>query len=198
MDKEFLQAEVASLLHQAKLSRTEAAAALEAALVSVFAAPARRACCPFCRTIFPFDGPVLDRYLRLLCPQCREPSFVVTGTVVSKRSNHSSPVTVRNGLFLRFKDAAARERYIEVYGHWTNAELKAKDEFSVCVGEKTTSAPHAREGKASMMNLTLNTAPVLATVRELSKVLAGLQASDAQSALDSSPAPATPSDWPEP
>lgn len=181
MDKEFLLAEVVALLRQAQLSQPDATAVLDTALATAFeksadsSAATRNACCPFCKTVFPFAEPTVQRYQRLSCPKCEEPSLVITGTAISKRVNNTSLLLMAKGLFLRFKDSAARERYVEIYGYWFNLELKSKDVFALCVGEKMTSDLYSREGKASMINLTLNTSAVVATVHELPTVLAGVQ-----------------------
>lgn len=175
MTKDFLQAEVAALLRSSPIGKADAARALDAALNEVYSAVTRKACCPRCKGVFSFAEPTTAYSVRVECPSCSEPLILATGVIKSKRFNSSSMVHDENGLFLRFTDAVARERYIHVRRFWSNVELKSKDVFSLAVGENEVLDSLGREGLAAVMNLTLLTPPVIAPVSKLNAVLESLQ-----------------------
>ena len=171
MHLEQLRAEVAALVRQASISPQDATAALDWALTDVFSTVSREVCCPYCGAAVGLSDPLMAHAVLLACPECSENSVAASGVITSKRHNHSSVVDSERGLFLRFKDAAGRERYVPLYG-CGNLELRSKDVFSVCLGLKEI-APN--EGVCSVINHTLQSQAKRSSIRQLNKVLAVLQ-----------------------
>lgn len=178
MDNEFLRAEVAALLKQMHLSKPDAASVLDSALNEVFAGTTCKACCPHCQTIILFSEFLVAMAVRLCCTQCGEFVVVVTGIVKTKRQNMSGMVIKDWGTFVRFIDSAGRERYAALYGFLEKVELKSKDVFSLCVGERFSEnhptnfrANGSVMGIASFMNLTLKNKPVIGTLKDREEVL---------------------------
>ena len=175
MDDESLQAEVTALLRSVPIGKAGAARVLDAALDEVYSAVTRKACCPHCKDIFAFAEPTTLFSARLDCRICSAPLVVATGVIKSKRFNVTSMLYEEIGLFLRFKDAANRERYIHVRGSYANVELKSKDVFSLAVGERGSEDGNSSKGKAAVMNLTLMNPPVISFMNNLDLLLESMK-----------------------
>lgn len=178
MNIEDLQAEIAELLRQSRVSKSLAIAAADGAIASVYATVKRIASCPICERPFTFEEPKVSYSTRITCPSCQATCVVTCGVVRSKRANTSSELMTDLGLFIRFLDAANRERYAALQYFTSRVELKSKDLVSICVAEDLPATDlwlNRDPGKACVMNLTLNTAPAFGEIWKRAELLKSLQ-----------------------